>query len=409
MKCTDSVKNDFKHAFGHLWSEVSRQLRGRSRGHWLTVVVLIAVGTFLGGKLGEQNIWIEWRYKIYQSFLQHVTPRRAHPKRTAMVLIGDQEYWNGPFARRYPLKRDLLAQLLRKIEAANPEVIALDIDLSSPAPLASPDELVEYRAETLELLDAVKAVSRNRTVVLAKGILDAGHGAGYELEPAVFDSYDFEGGDVRKGYISLPTDVRRVPLAMPLRGGGEHDSLASAIAGAVDERAVEDARAREHDSLPYGSFIPPEEFVRRSAGEVLAAEPEALRKDLGFKVVILGGAWHKFGLERGPKNDEHMSPVGAVYGAFIHANYVEALLDSRTYNPIGERAAVAIEVTISVLLALILSLHIRLSAKLVAALIFCLVMMAITYVSWQNLGMFFDFFIPVVLLVVHVLVEKFRE
>lgn len=134
-----------------------------------------------------------------------------------------------------------------------------------------------------------------------------------------------------------------------------------------------------------------------------------LQQNMAFKIVIVGGAWHQFGISQGPKYDSHPTPVGDVYGAFVHANYVEALLDSRTYRPMRQPVATGIEIAFSIILAVILSMNFRLSIKIGIAVLLCILMMGISYVSWQNLGMFFDFFGPVLLLIGHVVVEKLRE
>jgi len=81
---------------------------------------------------------------------------------------------------------------------------------------------------------------------------------------------------------------------------------------------------------------------------------KTLISKLGFKVVIIGGGWHQYGVDSGPQNDAHESPVGLVYGAFVHANYVEALLDSRAYSPMKEGWAITLEVGFSAFLALCL-------------------------------------------------------
>ena len=68
--------------------------------------------------------------------------------------------------------------------------------------------------------------------------------------------------------------------------------------------------------------------------------------------------------------------------------------------------ATGIEVVFSLVLAVILSFNLRLYVKLAIAALLCVAIFGISYVSWQNLGLFFDFFVPVVLLMAHVAVEK---
>jgi CHASE2 domain-containing sensor protein len=168
MNCSGSFASEFKHCLRHASEAATRHLRSRGPRHWVIVAGLLIGGTFAGHQLGKSEVWIELRYSIYQRFLQVATLRQPYPKRTVMVMIDDDGFWGGPFQHRTPLRRDLLAELLLKIDAANPEVVALDIDLRShPAGPGAHATDPAYEGETQALLGAINAVSRNRTVVLA--------------------------------------------------------------------------------------------------------------------------------------------------------------------------------------------------------------------------------------------------
>jgi CHASE2 domain-containing sensor protein len=410
MSCPNLLKNEIKHCLVHFFKGAGRQLWAKHFTHWLIAISLIGLGTFLGHKLGESQIWMDLRYKAYQSVLYRLTPRAPHPKRTVLVLINDQEYWSSPLDGRRPIKRDYLAKLVRKLADANPAVIALDVDLS----LATDRSVYEsgpYKSETEELLGAVKEVCANRTVVLARRLAYA-DASETEFQPvaAVFDGYPFGDSKVRSGYITLPPDIRRIPLALMMHDRTTRvDSFASAILGAIDEQSLRDAKEKEQDALPYGTFIEPQRFIQRSADYVFSSDAKTLQNDMAFKVVIVGGAWHQFGVNQGPEYDSHASPVGDVYGAFVHANYVEALLDSRTYKPMRQSLATGIEVFFSMVLAVFLSFDTGLAAKLGMSVFLCMAILGISYVAWQNLGLFFDFLVPVVLLGGHIVVEKVVE
>jgi CHASE2 domain-containing sensor protein len=400
------LKQEIGHCLAHFLRSCGKQLREKNLNHWLIAAFLIGVGTYAGHKLGESNVWMDLRYQAYQRLLYRLTPRAPHPKRTVLVLINDQEFWGPPLDGRRPIKRNYLAKLVRQLGEANPEVIALDVDLSLPVDKAV-YEAGPYKRETDDLLQAVKDVSRQRTVVLARRLArDPSAGDAFKSAAAVFDEYPFGAGNVRSGYITLPRDIRRIPLAITLQDRTKLDSFASAILGAIDEQSLTDAKQKENDALPYGTFINPDRFMQRSANCVLTSDVKTLQKDMAFKVVIVGGAWHQYGIDQGPEYDSHPSPVGDVYGAFVHANYVEALLDSRTYTPMRQPLATGIEVVFSIVLAVLLSLNFHLPVKVAIAVLLCVAIFGISYVSWQNLGLFFDFFIPVLLLVGHVVVEK---
>jgi CHASE2 domain-containing sensor protein len=407
MSCHKLLKDEIKHCLAHFFEGAWRQLRAKPLPHWLIVIFLIGAGTFLGHKLGKSQIWMDVRYKAYQSVLYRLTPRAPHPKRTVLVLINDHEFWGPPLDGRRPIKRDYLANLVRKVAEANPAVIALDVDLSLTTD-RSAFETGPYKRETDDLLGAVKEVAAHRTVVLARRLRYADETEKeFQPSPAVFDGYPFGDSKVRSGYITLPPDIRRIPLALTMHDRmTKVDSFASAILGAIDEQSLRDAKEKEQDALPYGTFIDPQRFIQRPADYVLKSDRQNLQEDMAFKVVIIGGAWHQFGLNQGPEYDSHESPVGKVYGAFVHANYVEALLDSRTYKPMRQSLATGIEVFFSIILAVSLSFDTGLAAKLGIAIFLCAAILGISYVSWQNLGLFFDFLVPVVLLGAHVVVEK---
>ena len=416
MNCSGTLARDFNHCLWHALKGVAHHLSRRSRGHWFIIACILIVGTIGGHLLGTSDLWIELRYAIYQTFSQLITLHPPYPKRTVLVLVDDADFWYGKFDHRTPLKRDLLADLFKKIDAANPEVIALDVDLRSHALEPGQSDDPAYRDETQKLLDAVGAISKRRTVVLAKSVKYAGEGeTEYVAESSVYDVRDFGDGRVMSGYITLPKDIRRVALDLKLHNGVSLDSFASAIARAADDRSLVETQEREKDALPYGTFIAPGEFVQLPARDVLNANLDdekdlaELKKKLGFKIVIIGGAWHEFGPGPGPMHDGHSSPVGEIYGAFIHANYTEALLGTRTYRPMREWMATGIEVFFSVVMALIFSLHIRLVLRFAAAAFLCTFVVGVSYVSWQNLGLFFDFFTPVVLLASHAVIDKMRE
>ncbi len=386
-----------------------QQLREKGLHYWLTVILLLVAGTWVGDWLGEQNLWINLRYRIYPAF-QVLAPEDDYPRRTALVVIDDDDYWKGEPAGRVPLKRDYLARLIRALDAAEPRVIALDIDLRSPIPQEGTDELPDYRAETEELLATIKDVSHRRPVVLTSFL--AREEDGYALAPNVYDHYDFAGGRVLRGFTTLPRDLRQVALYASLKGGGRTDSFAAAAVRPLDERAL--GHAGSEGELPYGTYYHTKDFPRRSARQILQGDPAALKEELSDKVVLVGGGWHKSFYRGEGSGDEdsvdlYFTPAGNIHGVYIHANYVEALLNHRVRKPLWGGVATLIDVLCSVIMAIIFALEMPLWAKLVRVLGLCLLLIVLSYFLWQNLGFFFDFFIPVVLLGAHALLEEWRE
>ena len=368
--------------------------------YWLTVAVLLIFGTLAGMWLGERYVWIRLRYSIYGG-IQNATQVTKAAKNTVLVLIGDDEYWKGDLARRVPLKRDYLARLVETLAKGEPTTIALDIDLRSPIPEKGAEELEPYRAETELLLKAVNEVSRSRPVVLATSII--ADETGYSISPSVFDGYNFDTGRVTHGYITLPHDLRQVPLAVPLKNRSEkEDSFAGAIAKTREEALVLAAEKYEHRGFPYGSFYSPDEFRRVNANTILQAGDEELKKLLQGRIVIVGGAWHT-GFFKGTTQDYngsidlHFTPAGDIPGAFVHANYVEALLSGSVHQQVPEKVALVIEIFCSLVVAIVFALEGSLLGKFGRVLLISIVLVIGSYFLWQNLGLFFDFFIPILL------------
>jgi CHASE2 domain-containing sensor protein len=401
-------------------SQSFRNLKAKGRHYWLLAAFLLPTGMLLGDLLGKQSVWVTTRYYVYNVLQKAAARPITSSTRTLVVLIDDEEYWKGALARRTPLKRDYLARLLLKLDQTNPAVIALDVDLAAQTADKSVIEHPDYQAETNELLTAIKTVSKNRPVVLPRTLFREGLSAGvspettidagsYEPEPTVYDGYDFETNNILTGYVSLPYDVRQVPLTLPMKDGSEQDSFAAAIVKRLDQSALRDAQSDVKTSLPYGTFIPPTGFTSISAKQILESNPDTLKPLLAANAVLVGGSWHTKSFKRGRQVDTHLTPVGEIGGVFVHANYVEALLTHRVSPPIGKVFGVTIETAFAVLIAIVFAWKMKPSLKFVWAVGLSLILIVITYVFWQNLGLFFDFFIPLILLGGHAFVAQVIE
>lgn len=375
--------------------------------YWSRVVMLTVIGIFIGHWLKEQNYWFEGRCRVYQ-FLHSLSPQTLHPRRTVLILIGSEEYWKGRLESRVPIKRDYLADLVDMAASASPAVIAVDFDLRSPTADGNPIEFPQYREETQKFLNAVKSASQQRvTVILPKTIGWDEKQKSYVAESDIYNGFDFGGGNVRFGYIALPDDTRRVPLTLPIKDSVPLDSFSQAIARADDERAV--TGYSEVTSLPYGSYFRTDDFTVIPANDLLAGDPQ-IKKKLEHKVVILGGSWHSQGYERGPLIDSYETPVGSIPGAYIHANYVEALLGSKIFWDWKGWPLIATEVVLSLLVAIPFILKIKPRWKKVLVIVLpYLIIIAISYFSLMNVGLFFDPFIPLILVGGHGILEQVHE
>jgi CHASE2 domain-containing sensor protein len=390
------------------------QLRAKGLAHWVLVLVLTALGVVIGHEISEQRLWTDVRYRIYQETFAATRFRGPlYPKRTALVLVQDDEYWKGELAGRAPIRRDYLARLVEKLDAANAAVIALDFDLRSPISDGSLVEHPAYLEETDRLRAAVKAVAVRRPVVLPAAVGFDADGA-YIEQSSIFRGFDFGGGQVGRGYIQLPYDLRRVPIGLELADGSALDSFALAIVGAVDPTAHQRVAEQESEALPFASYMTERDFAGTaptdvrlfSSAYVLAADSAELIRSLGHKIVIVGAAWSRDGYANGARVDLHPTPAGSLPGALVHANYVEAILNERTYKPLSDQLVIAFEVGLVLAVAVLLALEVRPLWKVMFVAGTTSFFIVLSYFFLQNLGMFFDFFVPVVVLVGHVAVEK---
>lgn len=390
------------------------QLRAKSLAHWAWLLALIAIGTFIGHEIGEKRLWTDVRYRIYQETLALTRIRGPlYPKRTALVLIQDDEYWKGELAGRAPIRRDYLGRLVEKLDAADAAVIALDFDLRSPAPDGSMVEHPAYVGETACLREALKCAAKHRPVVLPAAVGFDADGA-YVEQSSIFSGFDFDSDQVSRGYIQLPYDLRRVPVALELADGHLLDSFALSMVGAVDPTAHQRVTERNSDALPFGSYMTEREFAGTaptdvrlfSSADVLSADVAELRRSLGHKIVVVGANWSRDGYATGSRIDLHPTPAGRMPGAMIHANYVEAILNERTYQPLSDKLVLAFEILLVLAVGIVLALNLgalRKTATIVGLSVFLILT---SYFFLQNLGVFFDFFVPVVVLAGHVAVEK---
>lgn len=394
-----------------------QQLRGKGINYWLVVAFLIPIGMLIGDAISERRMFIGPRYLLY-SMLQNASVNSpTYFNRTALVVIGDDEFWKGELARRTPLKRRYLVQLLEKLNSAKakPAVIAIDIDFRSQTRDKSVVEHSDYHDETQALLQTINTVSRDTPVVLPRTLFSQTaeeptvllERERYVKEPSIYDDFPFDRKRVTEGYVSLPYDIRQVPLNLSLEDGSPFDSFAAAIARILDQQAVDDAQAK--GALAYGTFIAKTDPPPVTAAALLKFSPEEVNSHFFGKAVLIGGAWHEHAFGRGNQVDSHLTPVGDIGGVLLHANYVDALVNHRTFKPLGKKLTVAIELFLSVCIAVIFAWNLGPWKKLIAALLLSVALIIITLIFWQNLGLFFDFSIPLILLGGHTVVERILE
>jgi CHASE2 domain-containing sensor protein len=385
----------------------------RKLDFWVLAVVLIGGGVILHHVLNSWDDFVYVRDRLYHA-IQNLSPyKKKLSPTTALVLIGDEEYWHGSgcFARRVPLKRDCLTKLIEKIADHNPEVIALDVDLRSP--MLDGSDHPDYNEENWALWKAIKETAQRGVTIVLAATLNEGQPGIYSLEPTVLtpalDKAAAEGWrkKVQLGYINLPKDKREIPLHQRTENGDDIQSFSEAIVGAVRENTL--ALLDVSEELPYGGFIEAERFAK--AGLVFRAEEvirgEERSRKLAHKAVIIGGAWSRLAYGRGEKIDSHFTPAEKMAGAYIHANYVEAMLSGQTYQRLwGEKTNTAVEVLLTIGLILLHALKFSHGAMAMVVLAEGGILFTLGFFLLHNVGIFFDFFIFVVMAILHGVVYR---
>src|ERR1035438_1206529 len=184
-------------------------------GHWLRFALLLAAGAWLGHLLGSSPWLTQIRYALYHRQLMMRDRAQLYPKRTALVLLNDGDYWGDSFQSRTPLNRSELADLIDKLNALGVNTVALDVDLRSPRPQEPGFEFAAYKSEDAKLMAAIaRMCDAGRHVVLASSVrfdLD-----GYEEMPSIYTGALPQLSCVKTGYIQLPFDMRRIPGSLEI-------------------------------------------------------------------------------------------------------------------------------------------------------------------------------------------------
>lgn len=329
-----------------------------------------------------------------------------------MVLISDEEFWRGELANRLPLDRDYLAKLLDKLKDADPAVIAFDLNFQSPMPDGTLNVNPKYARETQNFLNKVKEVSQGQKgipIVLPKTVrFRDGY---YFTESDVFDGFDFGDSKVYFGHILLPFDYRKVPLALTMKNGDSVDSFAEAIVRIDNNEALKPISAE--GKLPFGYYLSELQFPRVFARQVIGSD-NTVFATLNKKIVIVGGVWRPNSYGRGEQVDTHFTPAGPLPGALMHANFVESLLHRRTSEPWHNRAVIVLDIILALTVAIVFAFipgkpRRWLILKTLLVVFIAVVLFGVSYLLWRNLGLFYDSFIPGMLVLGHGAYEQIRE
>lgn len=386
-------------------TELVGRLRRKGLPYWARLLLTVILVKSLVGWMDRQGILEGYRTSFYQ-LLQRTSPFKLADKNTVVVFIDDEDYWKGELDRRVPIKRDYLAKLLDKLDVADARVIALDFDLRSPDPDGMPREAPDYVAETTMLLNSVKAIAVNRSIVLPKTVSQKNGDPIADSD--IWNGFDFGNGNenVSSGFILPPNDRLRVPLTLQVQGAPLF-SFSMAIARAFRPNGV--ASLPDSEEFPYGSFMPVDQIWHISSHDVLNGNSQQLRKLFSGRIAIIGSAWNRLAYGRPPLNDLHRTPIGPMPGVYVHANFVEDILNDKTYPALGEHAIEVIEWLLVIVMAIAFAVGSGRASKLKFVGGSWLLLAAMSYFSFINLGIVFDMFVPALSVTVHWLFERAWE
>jgi CHASE2 domain-containing sensor protein len=392
--------------------QIANDLKKRGTSYWIRVICIACVGLFC-------NFWLtshppQWaldlRLRAYQ-LLSSSVARKAQLGHLAIVEISDNEYWKGELAGRKPIKRNYIAKLIQALCNDGAHAIAFDFDMRSPTQDGSLKNHPDYKAETDILAQEIQDASRQCKIILPRTI-NCPHPPDGQCtkEDSVLDLYSFDTNQVSWGYINLPTDIRQIPFRRENVESGTIESFAQAVAIADSPNL---RKVKLSGSFNYGTFIPVDSFTYGEtifrARDILADSSREFATMISGKTVLIGGSWHSWAFERGPVIDAHLSPVGQIPGVFLHTNYAAALVDNRTYGSAGEVFGGIVDVTVVTIVALISSLRMRWWRRWRWMGYVALSLSIISYVLWQNFGMFLEVTIPIILLLVHAGFDEYQK
>jgi CHASE2 domain-containing sensor protein len=357
----------------------------------------------------------------FHQLLSYLDFREISVDRVALVEIDDKSFYHPPFSGIQPTNRRAIADLAKTAAESGALVVAIDFQLKSPFAYPGDDDVRSL--DNRYLLDTLGNVAKSGTpVVITCGFVRKGRSE-WIRDPNIVDDGMLPPG-VAVGYINIPVDSREIPLeetAWNWDGGPKtsFDSFALQIVSSYEgvkriypatkqKKAI--VGALKHHEFVYGGFLKNSAFSHSliSTQDLLAGSDEA-RKLCRGRIVMIGGDWHQYGENRGPPIEKFRSPVGDIPGLFLHANYVEALLDNNFRPAVPAWFGVTFDLVVGILLYICFHAVKRVVGRIGVLVVFSVPAWA-TYFLFANLGRYLDFVLPLSLCFIHLayqLVENY--
>ncbi len=340
----------------------------------------------------------------FHQILSNLEPWKSRLKWVTPVEINDAAFWSPPLSGTQPTNRRYLADLALAAAKAGAAVVVLDFQLKSPTGEPGDDEV--RKRDNEYLLNAVREItSKGIPVILTMGLVDDGKGS-WKREPNIFPDDALPQG-ARLGYINVPFDPRHIPLRTEARewDGGSKKQFSSLGLQSVDAyevsrgmtpRTVDSERikqAMEAGKFVYGRFVKVSDFRKISAPDLIRGRVDK-KICCGDRVVLIGGTWHAFGANRGPLIDPQRSPVGEIPGLYLHANYIEALLDEKYKHEVPHWFAVLIDLVLSLMIYIGFDLADPRGWRFPLILIILIVPLSAAYLLFATSGLYLDCIMP---------------
>ena len=397
-------------------SRASTKSRMRPFLNVRTAVVLIAVLVWAATYREVENSipWFQSLELGLYNALSYFNIRAARAERVLVIRIDDAAFWSPPLSGEIPTNRRYLADLAKIAADGGAVVVAFDFRLNSmsDAPGDDPSRKAdnEYFLRTIQDLS-----SRNIPVVLTRWLTDNGKRE-WKEQPLIFSESALPQG-VRIGHVNIPLDLRQIPLRMlgwEWDGSVQKnfDSFAMQIVNAyedlkqitprtVDNPVLKDAMLQ--GEFVYGGFLQEAAFRAIPSRELWEHRNSTTKCCIG-EIAMIGAVWHEGAPGSGPLVESFPSPVGSLPGIYMHANYVEALLDGRYKSAIPPWLAVAVDFILAASLYYFCSFATGIG-RVLAILGVYLVLFCAVFGVFANFGHYLVFMVPLVLCFVHLPAE----
>ena len=388
----------------------------RETGFWgrALTVLLIVFAANLVIEFGVLTNVLPWLHKLQlksHQLLFWMLPRPASPKWVRMVVIDDELHQQ----LKEPTDRKYLATLVRNAAQGDAAVIVLDVALTVPRGYQEGEDSPERKGMDEDLKNAIFDAAKLGVPVIVPCWINRSNGKETVI-PSIYPdsalplSIEKDGMSecaylacARRGNVNPADDERKIPLKTELGVSGQcEDSLALAADTAYEEATDRRPRTREkktiaeeirHYEYVFGGFLQEDRFQTIPIRELAAGSPEATR-ECRTRIVIIGGKWGE-ALGQGRGVDIHETSAGPMAGVYLHANYIEALLDDRYMKEIPPLPALLFDLGVGALLYWRYHKATTTRGRYIVLSVFLLPLMA-AYIAFVTLGYYLDFVLPLV-------------